>query len=275
MNRRAIILGLALTIASGCAFAQTDVDLDRELGGRLSFQVDKKLVKGLHIYAEEEVRVRNNFRSLGRFHTTLGVTYKVHPNIKLGISYALINRRDTATGYFKSPRHRLMLDATGSVRYGDWRFSLKERLQATARTGSYNGYQVSQPAVELKSRLKVQYKGFGAVEPYVYGEVRNSLNAPVISAYYDGTYYVNESLTRTGEEGWFIDGHTGCYINRFRGVIGFDWRIDKDNSLGVALMADWVSDKVIDANATGTRLKSYTKESGFKGWLTVGYNLAL
>ena len=35
-----------------------------------------------------------------------------------------------------------------------------------------------------------------------------------------------------------------------------------------------VSDKVVDANADGTKLKSYTKEKGFKGTLGAGYVFA-
>ena len=75
--------------------AQTDVDLDTELGGRLSFSVDKKILKGLHVCLEEEVRMDGNFTSFNRLHTTLGVSYKLHPNIKVGLGYAMINPYST------------------------------------------------------------------------------------------------------------------------------------------------------------------------------------
>ncbi|MBQ9418220.1 MAG: DUF2490 domain-containing protein [Bacteroidales bacterium] len=275
MKTKTIILGMLLFGAAGVVQAQTDEDLGNEFGARLSVQVDKKLAKGLHVYGDEEIRFRNDFKSLGRFHTTLGVTYKVIPGVKVGFGYALINRCDTATGSFKFPRHRLMLDATGTMRYGDWSFSLKERLQGTIRTGSFNEYQARRMVLELKSRVKVAYKGFGRVEPYLSGELRSTLNAPAINANYDGTYYLTDAYVRTGEAGWFIGSWTSWYVNRLRATVGVDWRIDRRNSLGAAVMADWTTDYVVDANSTGTRLKSYTKETGFKGWLTVGYKLAL
>lgn len=183
-------------------FAQTDVDLDPECGGRLSLAVDKKLAKGLHIKIEEEIRMDGNFSSFDRFHTTLGLNYKVNDYLKVGVGYAMINPYCSANSAFKNSRHRLMLDATGSVRLGDWRLSLKERFQATYRTGDMNEYQNPRTALTLKSRLKVSYKGLQRIEPYAYLEFRNTLNAPVIKANYDGTYYLTDAMTQKGEAGW-------------------------------------------------------------------------
>ena len=106
----------------------------------------------------------------------------MHPNIKLGLGYALINGYGANSGLFKNPRHRLMADVTGTIHYGNWNFSLKERFQVTRRTGDFNIYQNPQNALTLKSRVKALYKGLGKVQPYAYFEVRNYLNAPVIEA---------------------------------------------------------------------------------------------
>ena len=106
--------------------AQTDVELDPEFGGRLSVSVDKKLARGLHVSLEEEIRMDNNFGSFDRFHTTLGLSYKVNDYLKLGVGYAMINPYSSSNSAFKSSRHRLMLDATGSLRFGDWRLSLRD-----------------------------------------------------------------------------------------------------------------------------------------------------
>ena len=85
------------------AFSQTDVALDPEFGGRVSISVDKKITKGLHVSLEEEVRFDNNFGSLDRLQTTLALSYKVHPNIKLGLGYALINGYGANSESFKNP----------------------------------------------------------------------------------------------------------------------------------------------------------------------------
>ena len=251
--------------------AQTAVSLDPEFGARLSASVDKKLAKGLHLNLEEEIRFDNNFKLFNRFHTTFGITYKLHPNIKFGAGYALINLYNSDNSSFKSSRHRFMVDATGSLRFGDWRLSLKERFQATVRTGNMNLYQNPRTMLTLKSRLKLQYKGWHGIEPYAYIEMRNTLNAPVINANFDGTYYLTESLSRYGEAGWFLDGFSGVYVNRLRGSLGFTWQFNRHSSVDISLMVDRVSDKVVDANAAGTKLKSYTRETGFVGFLAAAY----
>lgn len=251
--------------------AQTDVDLTPEFGGRMSLTIDKKLTRGLHLSLEEEIRLDDNFQSLNRLQTTLGISYKVNNYLKVGISYAFINPYSQTNSAFKSSRHRLMVDATGSIALGDWRLSLKERFQATYRSGDMNTFQNPRTALTIKSRLKAAYKGMQRWEPYAYIEIRNTLNAPVINAYYTGTAYVTSDMSTSGEAGWFIDGWDGIYINRIRGAIGVDYRISKRSSIEIALLGDYVMDKVVDANAEGTKLKSYTYETGFIGWLSAGY----
>lgn len=255
------------------AKGQTDVELDPEFGGRVSLSVEKKLAKGLHLNLEEEVRFDNNLTAFNRFHTTLGIDYKVHPNVKVGVGYALINPYSTANNTFKNSRHRFMADVTGTLKFGDWRLSLKERFQATVRTGEINEYQNPRTLMALKSRLKLSYKGLRGtgIEPYASLEMRNTLNAPVIKANFDGTNYLTASGAEKGEAGWFLDGFDGVYVNRLRGSLGMDYRLDRRSTISVAVMCDYVMDKVVDANKEGTRLKSYTFEKGFVGWLTAGY----
>jgi hypothetical protein len=267
-----ILLGLFIPVL---ASAQTDTALNPEFGGRISLSVDKKITRGLQVSLEEEVRFDNNFRSFDRLQTTVGLNYKVHPNIKLGLGYALINGYGANSESFKNPRHRLMADVTGTLHLGQWNLSLKERFQVTRRTGDYNIYQNPQNALTLKSRLKVQYKGFGAVLPYAYFELRNYLNAPVIEAAFDGsTYYTLDDYSETGEPGWFLKGFNGGYVNRLRGSLGIDIRLDKRSTLNFYLLGDYCIDKEVDANAEGTKLKSYTKETGFRGWIGAGYEFA-
>ena len=214
----AVVLALPLA-------AQDDVDLDNEFGGRVSVELDKKLRKGLHVFLEEEVRLDNNFGAFDRFHTTLGLSYKVHPNVKVGVGYALINPYSSTNAAFKNARHRVMVDASANYKVGAWTFSLKERVQLTYRTGDMNEYQNPRAAFSLKSRLKAQYRVSASLTPYAYVELRNTLNAPVI--------------------------------------------------LNLYILADRVMDKVVDANAEGTKLKSYTRETGFIGQVGVAYTYSL
>ena len=134
-----ILLGLFLPIF---AMGQTDNALDPEFGGRLSFTLDKKIVRRLHVSLEEEVRFDNNFGAFDRLQSTLSLNYKIHPNIKIGAGYALINGYSSSSNAFKNARHRFMIDVKGTLKYGNWNLSLKERMQLTHRTGDYNVYQL-------------------------------------------------------------------------------------------------------------------------------------
>lgn len=273
--RKILALMAAVVLALPLA-AQDDVDLDNEFGGRVSVEFDKKLRKGLHVSLEEEVRFDNNFGAFDRFHTTLGLSYKVHPNVKVGVGYALINPYSSTNAAFKNARHRVMVDASANYKVGAWTFSLKERVQLTYRTGDMNEYQNPRAAFSLKSRLKAQYRVSASLTPYAYVELRNTLNAPVIAAYRDedGTY-VTEDGYETGNAGWFISGWNGVYVNRLRGSVGVNYKFDKHNTLNLYILADRVMDKVVDANAEGTKLKSYTRETGFIGQVGVAYTYSL
>ena len=271
-NRIIILLGLLFPL---WAAAQTDNALDPEFGGRLSFTLDKKIVRRLHVSLEEEVRFDNNFGAFDRLQSTLSLNYKIHPNIKIGAGYALINGYSSSAKAFKNTRHRFMIDVKGTLKYGGWNLSLKERMQLTHRTGDYNVYQNPANALMLKSRLTAKYLGFRKVEPYAYFELRNYLNAPVINAAYDGINYGTiDGLVQEGDPGWFLEGFNGGYINRYRGSLGVDIKLNRNSTLNLYLMGDYCIDKEVDANAEGTILKSYTKETGFRAWLGAGYEFA-
>ena len=128
----------------------------------------------------------------------------------------------------------------------------------------------------LKSRVMIRYKNkHGRLSPYAYVELRNYLNAPVIEAAFDGTaYYTLDDYSEEGEAGWFLKGFNGGYINRLRGSLGLDIRLTKSSTLNFYLLGDYIMDKVVDANAEGTKLKSYTRETGFRGWVGTGYEFA-
>ncbi len=274
MNKKIVIFALAALIATATPQilkAQTDVDLDPEFGGRLSVGVDKKLSRGLHLSLDEEIRLDENFSAFNRLQTTVGLKYKVNNLLHVGFGYAMINPYNSDSSQFKSSRHRLMADVTGGYTLGDWRVSLRERVQATFRTGDFNQYQRPQPLIELKSRLKVCYKGFQQLQPYAYAELRHTLNAPVISAYYsNGTYYT-DSFEEEGEAGWFISGWNGVYLNRMRFCLGASYKMSQASTLDFYLLADRISEKCVDANAEGTKLKNYTYEKGFVGWAGASY----
>jgi hypothetical protein len=228
------------------------------------------VVKGFHILLNEEVRFDNNFRSFDRLQTTLGFTYKVNPYLKFGLGYMFIAPYSSSNHAFKNLRHRLYFDVKGTVYAGPWSFSLKERFQWTYRMGDFNEYQYPRNALMLKSRLMVKYNA-NIASPYLYFELRNFLNAPVIHANYDGTHYLTDEGLEKGDPGWFLHSFRGGYINRFRTCLGVEIKANLHNKLNFYLLGDFVNDKVVDANAEGTKLKSYTRERGFVGNICAEY----
>ena len=261
---------ITCAIITNCVQAQTDVALSPEFEARIAVGLDKKITKGFHIALNEEVRFDNNFRSFDRSETTLELSYKVNPYLKLGTGYVFIAPYSSTNSAFKNLRHRLYFDVRGLIKAGRWDFSLKERFQWTYRTGDFNEYQYPRNELMLKSRISVKYNTKVA-SPYLYFELRNFLNAPVICANYDGTHYLTDDGSERGEPGWFLQGFRGCYINRYRTCLGVDIKVNKHNKLNFYFLGDFVDDKVVDANAEGTKLKSYTRERGFVGSIGAEY----
>ena len=243
-----IVLALAL-LAPVAAFGQTF-----SAGGRASVGVDYKIVKGLHIEAEEEVRSADNFSGLGSLRTTLGVTYKPLSFLKVGLGYTLINpykidkELDDNSLYsgFWAPRHRLFADATGTLKLGQFNLSLRERLQLTHNADEgMNVYQSTRNALALKSRIGLKYKGWRYVEPSLSFEVRAALNDPW--GYASGSAKITGETKREYYD-YTHTGYTHAYINRLRLNLGADINLSKRHCLNPYLLFDYLMDYEIDTN---------------------------
>lgn len=221
-----------------------------EFGGRASVGADWKIIKGLHLSVEEEVRADGNFASLGSLRTSVGLSYKPLKFLKLSAGYTLINPWKTSAGAFNTPRHRAWFDLTGYLSAGDFQFSLRERVQYTHRTGDFNIYQTTPDLFALKTRLGVKYKRWKRVVPGLSVEMRASLNEPW------GYYYGTEATTKAGKT-YYPYQHTGyshAYINRLRTNLGVEIKLSRHHTLSPALLLDYGADYEIDTNAAGTRL---------------------
>ena len=269
-----ILRKIVFLIVCSCpltTIAQTTVGLDSDFGGRFSIGIEKEIVKNLHVSLDEELRFDNTFGTVNRLQTNFDIDYKIFSFLKLGAGYVLINPYNSTDKAFSNTKHRWVFSATGTVKYEKWRIAWKEQIQITHRTGSFNEYQNPQNALTLKSRISAKYDYSARLQPYAFVELRNLLNAPVIVASYDGTNYLTPSGSKTGDAGWFLDGFNGAYINRLRFGLGTHINFNSHNSLNIGLLLDRTTDKVVDANAEGTKLKSYTKEKGFMWQLVVKY----
>lgn len=258
------IAGLLLLLLPLSSIAQGTVnELETDFGSRIQVGVSKKIVKGLHVVADGEFRLSNNFTSLGRYQFGLGITYKISPVFKIGAGYQFIEKMNSSSVW--KPRHRFYVDASATLRAGDWRFSLKERLQLTHRDVS-NPYQNNPNSLALKSRFKISYKGFSKVTPYGYIEMRNVFNDPACSATW--------STTSKAYTNYSFKGYTHAYINRVRASLGAEWKVTKRHALDFYLLGDYCYDKDIDTNSAGTKLKSLTYDQAFNTAICVGYQFS-
>ncbi len=256
----AATVAAALLLTPACSEASA-----QDINGRASAALDWKAAKGFHLEAEYEVRAKDSFSGIERNQFSLGASYKLNKHLKTGLEYTFIGHYGNSSGEFR-PRHRLSANVTGSVDAGDWRFSLRERLQFTHKSYDVNPYQEVLNPLTLKSRLMVKYRGFKTVEPYAYVELRNVFNDPKCSATYN-------SATGKWSDYEFL-GYSHAYVNRVRGALGLEWSLTKRHSLDFTAMFNYHNELEIDTDKAGTKLKSYAWQNPTSATLSIGYKFS-
>lgn len=237
-----------------------DDDDSDAFGARVSAEVDYKIMKGMHVSVSEEVRFLGGSDIFDRSYSQIGFTYKICDYLKAGLSYTAVAVQKTKVEMpdteeivtnWTEWRHRVSGDLTASYKVGQWKFSLRERVQGTYKMRELNNYQQPQMGWVLRSRLKVAYE-FRSVplEPYAYFEPRLVLN---------GAKWGEESTGDNYKDADFL-GHKDVYMNRYRGAAGLEWTLDKRNSIDFYVLYDSLYDKEIDArkedSKKGVQLKA-------------------
>ena len=253
MRRIYMFMALCAALFASPVVMSADVDDSDSFGARVSGEVDYKIMKGMHVYASEELRFMGGSRFLDRSYTEIGFSYKFNDYLKTAVSYTAIAVQKTettmpdnveSTENWTEWRHRISADVTGSLKFGQWRFSLRERIQGTYKMRELNNYQQPQMGWVLRSRLKVAYK-FRSVplEPYAYFEPRLLLN---------GAKWSEEAISENDFVTAEFLGHKDVYMNRYRGAAGLEWKLTKRNSLDFYFLYDRLFDKEIDARKEGS-----------------------
>ena len=254
---RRILLTLALLLPAA-AFAQTNVDDGLSFGARAKVEADAKLASGLHLQVHEEARYYFNDEDVVRFHTGIGLEYKVFPFLKVGVEYELINRLKHLTDEKKdgtvkeedewSIRHRSNFFVTGTLKTSDWQFGLKETFRMTFRPDDVNLYQSPRTAMVLKSKASVKYLGLGSVVPFAAFEMRHTLNDAAYSGSYNASAKENKDKYLNEE---FL-GYTHAYLNRLRAQLGVTVKFSKHHELDFYLLGDHYKYKEVDTNREGS-----------------------
>lgn len=181
MTLCAAIMGCVTLYAQG---VPTEVKLDDDVQARFRATLDIPLAKNLSLDWSEQVRMHNNVSDVDKIVSSVGVSYKALPWLKVGASYNFVNARDEETDALGNTtvewktRHQANVDVTGSYKIGRVKLSLRERVRFNFRADSVNKYEHANPFITLRSRLKAAYDIRQCRwEPYAAVELYTTLNA--------------------------------------------------------------------------------------------------
>jgi hypothetical protein len=156
MRSRTIYFVILLLITTTLKAKTNDFGLWTSVGA------EKKLGKW-NFEGEAELRTKENATAIDRLGIGLTAGYQLLKPITIGAGYDFIYFNDTKYLDYQ-PRHRANLFITGKQKLGGFTFSLRERVQLTAKdvsdrikeSGKIDNYKVN-PEYMWRNKLKVEY----------------------------------------------------------------------------------------------------------------------
>ncbi|MDR0811966.1 MAG: DUF2490 domain-containing protein [Paludibacter sp.] len=140
----------------------------QETGVWASLSLDKKINKKWNIGVETDIRTIGGndlyfVRLIDRWSFSVNANYSLFKPVKLGVTYMIMNKLDTKYANYQW-RNRILLTASGKQKWGDFSFSLRERLQITTKNdskrikddGSTDTYAVN-PDLTWRNRFQIVY----------------------------------------------------------------------------------------------------------------------
>ena len=198
-------------------------------------------------------------------YTTLSLSYR-HPRFdylkgELGYTLKLANKDTLDVKEFM--RHRVHFGLTGSYRYENWSFTLRERVQTEIRMDDLDQhtatgyYEDNRANWYLRSRIKVSYHAVSKpVKPYLWCELENTLNANPLQQ-----YYASNNTANTGRQ----------YIRRVWTGVGVVWRLTRRSSLDFYYRFQYGYDRDINVKPKKQTIH-LTEERAFVHTLGIAYH---
>ncbi len=198
-------------------------------------------------------------------YTTLTLSYK-HPRftyLKADAGYVLkLTKKDTLD-VNKIMKHRVFFSVTGTYKYENWSFSLRERFMTEIRMGDIDYhtatgcYEHNRAIWYLRSKVQVSYTAVSKpLKPYIWCEVVNTLNANELQQ-----YYTNNNPANGGHQ----------YIRRVRSAIGVEWRLTKRNSLDFCYRFNYGYDRDVNVKPNSQKI-ILTEERSFQHAIGITYS---
>ncbi|WP_455587429.1 DUF2490 domain-containing protein [Bacteroides sp.] len=146
MNRNIVRIGgliiLLINYGFSTSYAQDDFTT------WTSMKVSHEPISGLAVVGKLELRTQDSMKSFDRWGAALETNYRILSFLKIEAGYE-IHYRDRGDEGWKF-RHRYRIGATGSVKWQQFNFSLREYFQQTFDEGELES--------RLRSRLKIAYE---------------------------------------------------------------------------------------------------------------------
>lgn len=225
--------------------------------GRIEGAFEWEVAKDLSLEASVQMRLKNDFATVDRIQSAVGLKYEPIKYFNIGADYVLINGHEV--GRWEKPRHRINANIEGNIKAGRFALSLRERVQTTFRTDSVNRFEKMNPELILRSRFKVEYSiRHSRWTPYLMFELNNTLNAPRVVENY------KEAALSTDN-----------YVSRYRAGIGAKLRIDRNNRLDFYYYFDYDRGYNIDYKGNKGDLKGYVQENDHRHIFGISYKFKL
>lgn len=214
----------------------------------------KSFKYGLSLTIEEEIRSAPSHRA----HTTVGLGYTPIENLHIYAAYTtMIYGAEGAKVEWSDPekfiRHRVNLFVTGQWKLGQWNLAWREGVMMDARTDEVDRRVKNNVDFTLRSRIQAVYSipktPLGIVGKL---EILSTLNAPVD--------YIN-SLSPLAS--CLSPKEYGDYISEWRPELGLQWKIDKQNTLGLSYRFNYLyarDIKVAENTGDASIVNKYTSK---------------
>lgn len=176
-----------------------------------TLSLEKKLSKKFTVSLEQEIRFYQNVSRLNLLYTNFGINYKVTGNLKTSLVYRYLLKKQDDGSY--SFRHRFYVDFTFKKKIKIISLGYRARFQAQVRdvNSSDKGYI---PETYMRNKVDVKLDFGKPFRPYIAAEFR---------------YQFNNTQKRESDFLW----------NRGRYYAGFDFVLNKKNTIGAYYMLQW------------------------------------
>lgn len=219
-------------------------ETSNDFGLWTSVGTEYKINKRWKVEGEAEWRLRDNWGATDRWAVGLSAEYKILDWLKIQAGYKFIRNHGTGITYrdydsdgeleeknwypyFWENKHRFQAGLTAGWKVNNWKFSWRERWQYTYRTSqTIDRYDIE------NSRWETKYRSAKAIN-----KLRSKLQ-------------VEYSIPNTSLTPYLgVEAYTTDKLEKMRYSAGFDWKLNKKNTLSIGyLLQDYVNGDDDDFN---------------------------